>query len=204
MRGYRLGLVSLQQALDLPLPDDQLAQAGAQVAADHAAYQLQSWVGAVPEKYAEALAELIALISIEAPTGELVREAGSADVADLRDSERTLAAQGRTKYTTIATDAAGVVSGYTELVASQHVADRAFQWDTLVRSADRGHRLGLAMKIANLRLLQVERPQITKVITYNAEVNRPMIAVNETLGFRAVEFLGEFQKRAESPATSAG
>jgi RimJ/RimL family protein N-acetyltransferase len=51
------------------------------------------------------------------------------------------------------------------------------------------------MKIANLRLLQAERPEISRVITYNAEVNGPMIAVNETLGFRAVECLGEFQKR---------
>ncbi len=201
---YRLGLVSIQRALDLPLPDDDLARAAAQIAAHHAAYRLRSWVGPVPEEYAEALAELIALITIEAPTGELVREAGSSDVEDLRDSEKTLAAQGRTKYTTIAIDTAGTVAGYTEIVASQHVAAQAFQWDTLVRSADRGHRLGLAMKVANLRLLQAERPEISRVITYNAEVNGPMIAVNETLGFRAVECLGEFQKRTESPSASGG
>ena len=34
-----------------------------------------------------------------------------------------------------------------------------------------------------------------ELITYNAEVNRHMIEVNERLGFLPVARLGEFQKR---------
>ncbi len=59
----------------------------------------------------------------------------------------------------------------------------------------RGRRLGLAVKVANLRLLQAERPDIEVVSTYNAESNRHMIEVNERLGFRPVARLGEFQRR---------
>jgi hypothetical protein len=64
-----------------------------------------------------------------------------------------------------------------------------------VRRDARGHRLGLAVKLANLRLLQAERPDIEVLTTYNAEVNTHMIEVNERLGFRPVARLGEFQKR---------
>jgi hypothetical protein len=63
-----------------------------------------------------------------------------------------------------------------------------------VRRSARGHRLGLALKVANLRLLQRERPDILSVTTYNAEVNAHMIGVNQRLGFRPVARLGEFQK----------
>ena len=33
------------------------------------------------------------------------------------------------------------------------------------------------------------------MVTWNAEVNAHMVAVNEQLGFEPVERLGEFQKR---------
>ena len=66
-----------------------------------------------------------------------------------------------------------------------------------MRRAHRGHRLGVAVKVATLRLLQERRPDVTEVLTYNAEVNDHMIAVNELLGFEPVARLGEFQKALE-------
>jgi hypothetical protein len=51
------------------------------------------------------------------------------------------------------------------------------------------------VKVANLRLLQQTHPQITTVVTYNADVNAPMVEINERLGFRPVSYLGEVQKR---------
>jgi methyl-accepting chemotaxis protein len=54
--------------------------------------------------------------------------------------------------------------------------------------------LAQAVKVANQRLLQRERPDVRELITYNAEVNRHMIEVNERLGFAPVARLGEFQK----------
>ena len=66
-----------------------------------------------------------------------------------------------------------------------------------MRREHRGHRLGVAVKVANLRLLQGERPDITRLTTYNAEVNEHMIGVNEVMGFRPVARLGDFQKRLD-------
>ena len=76
-----------------------------------------------------------------------------------------------------------------------HEPGKAYQWGTLVRRDARGHRLGLAVKVANQRLLQRERPDLRVLTTYNAEVNHHMVAVNERLGFVPVARLGEFQKR---------
>ena len=126
----------------------------------------------------------------EAPLGELQREPENPDVAILRAGEETLARQGRTKYTTVAIAEDGQLAGFTDLVMSEHDPGRVFQWGTLVPRAHRGHRLGLALKVANLAFLQGLR-----LTTYNAEVNSHMIGVNEKLGFRPVERLGEFQKR---------
>ena len=70
------------------------------------------------------------------------------------DARRLTASQGRTTYNTVALDAAGEVVAYSNLAVTTHDPDNAFQWGTLVRRADRGHRLGMAVKVATLRLLQ--------------------------------------------------
>ena len=49
---------------------------------------------------------------------------------------------------------------YTDIATTVHEPGRAYQWGTLVRGDARGHRLGLAVKVANLRLLQRERPDV--------------------------------------------
>ena len=75
-----------------------------------------------------------------------------------------------------------------------HEPGKAYQWGTLVLREHRGHRLGQATKAHNLLWLQRERADLTLLVTYNAEVNRHMIAVNEAMGFRPVERLGEYQR----------
>ena len=59
----------------------------------------------------------------------------------------------------------------------------------------RGHRLGLLLKAANLRQLRDVSPGTVVITTFNAEDNRPMLDVNEALGFRAIGYEGSWQKR---------
>jgi len=195
--GYELALGDVQRRLALPVADELLDEAAAEAAGHHTAYALRSWVGPVPEELVDEIAEMDAALMTEAPTGELTIEPQAADVAALREDEQLLAKQGRTKYSTVALDAAGRAAAYTDLVTTIHEPDRAYQWGTLVLRAHRGHRLGLAVKIANLKLLQRERPDLRQVTTFNAEVNAHMIGVNERLGFTPVERLGEFQKKLD-------
>ena len=66
--------------------------------------------------------------------------------------------RGAPTYNSAALDATGEVGGLLQPRAtSVHDPGNAFQWGTLVRRADRGHRLGLAVKVATLRLLHAGR-----------------------------------------------
>ena len=193
--GFDLALSDVQRELDLPVADDVLDALAHGAAPHHAAYELRSFVGAVPDDLVTGWTVLLGSLSTEAPTGDLDLEPEDISVEAHRDAEEVVRRQGRTKYNTVALDADGDVVADADLAAIVHEPARAYQWGTLVRRAHRGHRLGLAVKVANLRLVQRERPDIERVITWNAETNAHMVAVNEQLGFRAVARLGEFQKR---------
>lgn len=194
-RGYDLALGDVKRLLRLPVEDALLEGLAAEAAPHHRGYALRSWVGPVPDDLLVGWARLVSSLAAEAPAGDLHLEAETADPAVVREDEVMIAKQGRTKYNTVAVDAGGEVVAYTDLATTVHEPGRAYQWGTLVRSDARGHRLGLAVKVANLRLLQTEAPDVELLTTYNAEVNRHMIEVNERLGFRPVARLGEFQKR---------
>jgi len=193
--GFSLGIGDVMRVLRLPVADGLLADLAAHAAPHHAAYTLHSWVGPVPDDLVQGWAELATTLMTEAPLGEMEREPEAVDLAALREGEELGRRQGRTKLNTVALDAEGTVVAYTDIAITAHEPTRAYQWGTLVRRADRGHRLGLAVKVANLALLQRETQGLEKVVTWNAEVNDHMIGVNEQLGFAAAERLGEFQKR---------
>jgi len=88
----------------------------------------------------------------------------------------------------------GRLAAYTELGLPPGDSAPATQEDTLVLRSHRGHRLGLLLKAANLRQLREVSPGTTVVTTFNAEDNRPMLDVNEALGFRSIGHEGSWQK----------
>jgi len=203
-RGFEVGLVDVQRRVGLPVADAVLDALAHEAAEHHRGYDLRSFTGPVPDEIVVGWAGLAATLMTEAPTGDIAREVESADVGVLRDREATVERQGRSKVSTAALTTDGEVVACSDLAVTRHEPDRAYQWGTLVRRDHRGHRLGLAVKVANLRLLQREHPGVTTLVTYNAEVNGPMVAVNERLGFRPVLRLGELHKSLETqrdPAT---
>ena len=192
--GYALALSDVMRVLDLPVPTDRLAALADEAAPHHAAYDVRAWLGPVPDDLVAGWVALESTIETEAPTGGLDVEPQAADVEAFRESEAMLAQQGRTKINAVAVTGAGEVVAYSDVAVTLHEPERAYQWGTLVRRDHRGHRLGLALKLATLRLLQDGWPGVRQVVTYNAEVNGPMVAVNEAMGYRPVARLGEFQK----------
>jgi GNAT superfamily N-acetyltransferase len=193
--GFAFGLGDVQRVLDLPVPAGLLEELVDQAAPHHHGYTFRQFSGVAPDELLPGLAELRGAVETEAPTGEMARERGAVDLDAFRADEAALSEQGRTRYTTVAFGPDGSIAGYTDLVLPEFDPPWVYQWGTLVWSAHRGHRLGLALKARNVAFLQREVTDRQAVRTWNAEVNSPMVAVNEAMGFRPVERLGEFQKR---------
>jgi GNAT superfamily N-acetyltransferase len=193
----RLGLTvrqwELQRRLALPAPRERLDALAAEAAPKHRDYRLVRWVNACPAEYVEAYCRLKSAMVDEMPTGELEMEAEVWDEARLRDSEAQLDAQERDRHLYAAVAPDGSMAGHTELVVPRHDPEVVYQWDTLVLPEHRGHRLGLALKVANLAWVQAEHPERRAVRTWNAESNGPMIGVNDALGFEPVEYEGSWQ-----------
>lgn len=193
-QGYSFALGNVQRVLELPVDDGLLAALAEQAAPHHRDYTLRSFTGAIPDDLVESFAAIVGTLMTEAPSGEIEHEPEVFDEARIRADEEVFAASGRTKFTTVALDPAGEVAAYSELVLPAHDPGRVYQWGTLARPQDRGRRLGLATKVRNLRWAQPQLGTAT-LVTFNAEVNTHMVGVNEQMGFRAVERVGEFQKR---------
>ena len=151
-------------------------------------YSLAQWRNIVPEQYIADVARLDSDFMNEAPMGDLVLEAEQFDPARIRAVEAVRVHYSRTLISTVAVhDATGRVVAMSDVVRNADQPEHVGQGITLVDPAHRGHRLGLLTKIENLRYAIAELPGMRYIDTWNAAVNDHMIAINERMGFRAVE-----------------
>ena len=139
----------------------------------------------------------------EAPMGDVEMDPEVWDESRLREEEAELAGMRRTRLSTFALAPDGEVAGFNELLHAAHDVANAYNWDTLVLPAHRGHRLGMALKVDNLRRFQRAFPDARRVHTQNAAQNGPMIAVNDAVGFVPVEQIGEWQGPVGEPSGPA-
>jgi GNAT superfamily N-acetyltransferase len=134
-------------------------------------------------------------MSTDAPMGDLVVEEEAWDADRVREQWAIGRAAGYRHVETVAVDCAtGQLAAFTDIAVADHSPTVAHQWDTLVLKEHRGRRLGMLVKAANLRALLAELPEVRRVITWNAEVNEPMLRVNRALGFVPVGVTTEWQK----------
>lgn len=193
-RGFTLRNTELRRELRLPVDRGRLDALGGKAAERAGGYDLVSWTGPCPDRWAAEYAQLKGMLAEEAPSGDVEYEKERWDEARLREEEAKVMAQGRTAFTTVAIAPEVTLAGHTQLFVTRHEPDRAYQWDTLVVPAHRGHRLGLALKVANLRALQDAHPHVRRINTWNAVQNGPMVRVNEELGFEILEACQEWQR----------
>jgi GNAT superfamily N-acetyltransferase len=193
--GLKPANFEVHRILRLPLDEDFLESLAAEAAEHHRGYQLISWQDRCPDEHVDAYAALQSTFALEAPQGELDKEAEYWDADRVREVEEQSLAQGRHGWITVALAPDGTLAGNTELYVGEHDPGKAFQWGTLVSPAHRGHRLGLALKVRNHLQLQRTHSEPLVVHTWNAEQNTAMNAVNAKLGFRPVEQGQEWQGR---------
>lgn len=203
--GYTLEQIDRISELDVEAARADLERHRADALA-HASedYETRAWQGPTPTELLGAMAALHGRMVTDAPAAGLDVDDERWDAARVQRLEAELTEAGQTLLQAVAIHcASGEAVAFTVLVLPAP-GRPAFQEDTLVHADHRGHRLGMLVKAENLLQLGRLHPDRTRVITWNASENRPMLAVNEALGFVAVGAEGAWQKRLgeHSPGVS--
>jgi mycothiol synthase len=150
-------------------------------------WRLVTWHGAAPDELLASFARVRSAMR-EAPTPG-GQDFGAVDVDDVRAIERTAAARGRQIHATVAIDETGEIGAFTDVRTSPPPSPVAGTDDTATAAWARRRGLATAVKLASLRRLREERPDVEVVRTMNAEGNLAMRAVNTRLGFVPTAFL---------------
>ena len=195
-RGYTLEQIERQSALELTDAAyrrvDELLGEAARVASG---YRIVQWTAPTPEPFVDGYAWMKSRMVTDAPAAGIEFDEEVWDAARIADHEHPYLVAGRTLHVTAAQHVAtGDLVAFNELVIGADRSEPTHQEDTLVLAEHRGHRLGMLVKCAALHDWRDFAPDSPRVITYNAEENRPMLDINEAIGFEPVAYNGAWKK----------
>ncbi len=193
--GYPVASAEETKVVDLdPVPDhwDRLDRQVAEVLGD---YRVEVFDGPVPEEHIDDFCTLLSAFVGEVPTGDLDLAEQQWTPDRVRDHEKRVEQFGRVQVVAVAVAPDGHLCGFSDLRINGQDPRHASVGGTLVLPGHRGHRLGLAMKLATHRHVKSLFPGCAYVETGNAGVNAAMGTVNTQLGYRVVERCLDVQKR---------
>ena len=195
-RGYTLEQVYRYSALHLPVDPATLEQH--RVAAEAKAgaqYRVHTWIGSTPEQWQGDLAVIFTRMATDAPAGNLEIDEEPWDAERVRQRDEHRIAVGRTALVAAVEHIpSGNLVAYNGLSVPNDRTRPVNQGITLVLKEHRGYRLGMLTKIANVQQLQAFSPTSPFILTDNAEENRPMLDVNEAVGFIPIAYEGAWKK----------
>ncbi|TNU73222.1 GNAT family N-acetyltransferase [Miniimonas arenae] len=196
--GFTLSQIERYSALDLATCTDTVDALLAEAATHASDYRLVSWTAPTPPEHVAGYAWLKSRMATDTPNADLevVEEVWDADRVARHDARNTEG--GRTLHVVAAQHVeTGELCAFNELVTGPEPDEVTHQEDTLVLREHRGHRLGTLVKCENLRQWREIAPWSRRVTTYNAEENRPMLDINEAIGFVPRSYEGAWKKVLE-------
>ena len=187
-------------SLDVYVPPSRRREGiGTQLLADIEAqagdYRILTYDTVCPAEQLASFARLLGMMHSEMPTGDLDLHDSQWTTERLRAAENRRVTIGRHVLTALAIAPDGSVAGSSDVRIDDTDGTHGQVGVTLVDPVHRGHRLGLALKIATHDLAMATYGDLDAVDTCNAEANAHMNAVNDALGYRSIETLLELQKK---------
>ena len=158
-------------------------------------YRVLTFDTVCPEEHLESFGTLLGMLLAEVPLGDLELEDSVWTPERLRAAEQRQVDIGRHVLTAMALAPDGGVAGVSDVRIDDTDSRHGQVGITIVDPDHRGHRLGLALKLATHDLAVTTYADLAVLDTSNAEVNTHMNAVNEALGYRTIETLLELQKK---------
>jgi len=128
-----------------------------------------------------------------APRDDLAIAHSTIEPGQIADWDRAAVESGRWRWIILVRDPKGVCVGGTEMAFEPWDPTIGLQGNTGIDPAHRGMGLGKWVKAAMLQRLRDERPDITRARTGNAYSNAPMLAINDTLGFKVIQSRTDWQ-----------
>ncbi|WP_448005033.1 GNAT family N-acetyltransferase [Agromyces bauzanensis] len=159
-------------------------------------YRLVHWTDRTPDELVDAYAAARRRMALDVPAGGVTIDEEHWDAARVREHEAEELDGDTSVLVAAAVTGDGDVVGYTELELPRGCGF-AYQYDTLVVGAHRGHGLGMLVKLANLVRLAEVAPERRVVYTWNADENAHMLAINVALGFRRCGLEAIWQRTAD-------
>lgn len=158
-------------------------------------YRIVQWMLPTPDDRIDGYAWLKSRMSTDVPDAELGMPAEVWDADRVRrHDERYVVRGSRVQVTAAEHSGTGELCAFNELAIVGPDTAKTDQEDTLVLSDHRCHRLGMLVKTAGLRAWHERFPHSSRVVTYNAEENRPMLSINEAIGFTPIAYEGAWKK----------
>jgi mycothiol synthase len=189
--GFAVGQQEILSRWDLSTVDRSFLADTA--AARHPGYRLEHWRRTIPEEWVAGVARAEQGMD-DAPKGDLRIEDPAHSAERLRAQERQMAQRHREmRHTAAIHEETGEVAGTTTVTVLMEPNGWAYQEDTTVLRAHRGHGLGLWIKADMALRLLAEHPEVEHVLTGNAATNEHMLRINRRLGFVTHGYVDERQ-----------
>jgi GNAT superfamily N-acetyltransferase len=193
--GYTLEQIERNSAFDLRGSFDDVERLLAEATTAASEYRLVQWFAPTPAEFVDGYAWMKSRMVTDAPSAGLEFDEETWDAARITRHDRRYTDAGQSLQVTAAQHiTTGELCAFNELVIGKDRTEASQQEDTLVLKGHRGHKLGTLVKCAGLLSWRDFAPESPRVITYNAEENRPMLDINEAIGFAPIAYDGAWKK----------